>query len=165
MLRLVLAVLIAGLGTLPAASENLFFYRQNNWSIVNVDGACVASSRSFAETNMSPVAAVRFVMNAETKDVVLETYFWPGAFEEGQATTLLLVKRSDAEVVVPATATTDYAVKADRPFSRAELNVLKGEHLIGVKSSDVKWPIGVEAAGFGQAYSFLLECARTLQAN
>jgi len=97
----------------------------------------IAENRFFAETNMSPVATVRFVMETDTNDVSLVPYFWPGAFVEGQATTLTIVKRRDAEVVVPATAATDYSVKADRPFSRKGMKILRNEHLIAVKADSV----------------------------
>jgi hypothetical protein len=165
MLRLVLLLLIAGLGSQPAVAGTRFFVQQGNWTIVNVDGACIARSRTFSETNMSPVAAVRFIIEADTSEIFLETYFWPGAFKAGQATTLTMVKRRDAEIVVPATASTDYSATADRPFSRAELKILRNEHLIAVKATEVAWPVGAEGGGFGMAYRFLLDCARTVQAD
>jgi len=160
MLRYILLLLIGCLGAQAASAENRFFFQQGNWTVLNVDGACIASSRTFAETNMSPVAAIRFIMQADASEIFLETYFWPGAFETGQATTFTLVKRRDAEVVVPATASTDYSAKADRPFSRTELKLLRNEHLIAVKAAGVAWPVGAEGVGFDWAYRFLQECAR-----
>ncbi len=160
-MRVVLAVLMCCLGMQPVVAENRFFVQQGNWSIANFEGLCIASSRSFAETNMSPVATVRFIMLPETREVFLETYYWPGAIEKGQATTL----RFGKDVEVPATATSDYSVKTDRPFSREELKFLENEHLLGVKAADVSWPIGVEATGLGWAFYYLRDCAHIVRAD
>lgn len=162
-MKVALGIFVSVFVSQAAFAENAFYLQQANWSVSSGPGNCIASSRPFVETNISPVAAARFLLPAGSRDITLETYFWPGAFKEGQKTTLTLVKGKDREVIVPATATSDYAVMADRPFTREEMKILRNEQIFGVKAENVSSSVGVDATAFALAYSGLLMCVRFIE--
>jgi len=161
--RLAAALFTICLGLQPASAEAVFFHQQGNWTVASGQNACLASNRPSVEMNISPVAAVHFTQTIESPALVLDAFFWPGAFTKGQKTTLTLVKTGDAEVTLPATPVSDYQVTADRPFSRQEVRVLREQSLFAVKSPDVQFALGVDASGFEQAVILLGLCTSMLK--
>jgi hypothetical protein len=156
---------IVGLGAPSVLAEAAFYHQQGNWIVASGVDACHASNRPTIEMNVSPVAAVRFTKGPDSPDILFEAFYWPGAFAEAQRTTLSIARAGDAEVVLPATATSDYSVKTDRSFTREEIGILRDQQVFAVKSPDVDFALGVDASIFNQVYNLLGFCASFLKSS
>jgi|GEM_PF-1735943 len=160
MIRTAFGAMAFCLGLQPVAAENAYFHQQGNWVIASTKGACVASNRPFVEMNIFPAATVRLSQETGNDDIFLTAFYWPGAFEKGERTSLTLVKRKDMEVVLPATADTDMSVTADRALTREEMKVLQEEMQFAVRAGEgePKRLIGVDATGFRGVLRLLGSC-------
>ena len=120
-------------------------------------------ARPASEFNVSPFMSITLHYEAERREILVEANFWPGAFAEGQQTTLSLYRRGDEEISLPASASSHFSVLTDRALTRDEIRKLQDETILVISADGLPHSLGVQLIpSLRTIQSDLQTCARLL---
>jgi len=140
----------------PAFSE-----QEGRWSIEMAPGRCFAVNRPLNEVNASPYNLMMLSLQ-RGRAITVSVHFWPGQFTGQEQRRLTLVPGRRPEVIVPAVASTDFALETREPLTADFFEDLRTSEELTVRAQGVSQVLVFDIARIGFVIARLENCARLL---
>ena len=139
-----------------------YWYQDGNWSVWSEKATCKATNRPVIEVSHSPYMSFWLIHDTVSSAVTADVYFWPGALTIGEKFNVNFLQSGGSQIMVPAEATLDFALRTERPFSDDELLLLAEQDLLIVQPENSKTALAVDAIKISNVLRQLESCADLL---